>query len=216
MIIHNAPQGSPEWKRSRAGVVTASMVSVAREKLKSGLPTSAAKAYAARLALERIGGSPLDEGMETPAMRRGRELEPIARAKLAKMLRVDIEIPGFITTDDKTLGASADGFIGADSGCEIKCLVDPSRIAKAVIDSDLSEFMDQMQCCMYVTGRTSWHYALYLPQLAEANRELYHKCVPRDEAFIADMLKDLQEFEKLVTITMKALKSAIPVYDAGF
>ena len=48
-----------------------------------GLPvgefSDGAKAYAFRLAIERISGEPLDEGFETYAMRRGRELEPAAR-----------------------------------------------------------------------------------------------------------------------------------------
>ena len=35
MILHTAPQGSPEWHAARAGVITASMFATCREKLNS-------------------------------------------------------------------------------------------------------------------------------------------------------------------------------------
>ena len=78
MILHTAPQGSPEWHAARAGVITASMFKVARGKLKTGKNAGGfkedAKDYAFRLAIERISGKPLDEGFETWQMKRGHEL----------------------------------------------------------------------------------------------------------------------------------------------
>ena len=55
MIIHTAPQGSPEWHQARAGVITGSMFATARQRLKSGPNkggfTAAALDYAFRLAV---------------------------------------------------------------------------------------------------------------------------------------------------------------------
>ena len=76
MKISTAQQGSDEWKRARAGVITASMFHAATKKLKigskKGEPTDEAHDYAFKLALERISGEPIDDGFETWAMARGR------------------------------------------------------------------------------------------------------------------------------------------------
>ena len=118
MILHTAPQGSPEWHAARAGVITASMFATCRQKLKSGPSkgefAAAAGDYAFRLAVERISGQPLDEGFETWAMRRGHELEPAARLEHELAIGVVVQPAGFVTTDDNLFGASADGLIGED------------------------------------------------------------------------------------------------------
>ena len=163
------------------------------------------------MALERIGGAPLDDGIDTWAMKRGRELEPAGRAKLSEILGTEIEQTGFCLSECGIFGASPDGFIGTTGGCEIKCLVDPARIAKVVVSGNLEDFMDQMQGCMWITGRQYWEYALYLPQLAKAGRSMFHKRVLRDDAFIADMEKDLMEFDGLVCDTVNSLKRNLQV-----
>ena len=118
MIIYDHPQGSAEWLASRAGVITASKFVEARKRLKSGPKkggfTEAAEDYAFRVAVERISGAPLDEGFSTWAMKRGNELEPEARAWVEVKLGIFVDTAGFVTTDDKKFGASADGFIDKD------------------------------------------------------------------------------------------------------
>lgn len=211
MKTFSSAQGSDAWKAERAGIITASNFELARRKNKKGEWYQDTQSYAFRLALERIGGAPLDDGIDTWAMKRGRELEPAGRARLAKALGVEIETAGFCASDCGLFGASPDGFIGTDGGCEIKCLVDPQRIARVVVSNDLSDFMDQMQGCMWITGRKWWEYALYLPQLDKAGRSLYHKRVMRDDAWIADMERDLMEFDGLVCDQMNALKRNLQV-----
>lgn len=122
-------QGSPEWHAARAGCITASMFKTARAKLKrSGEPTEAALDYAFATAIERISGAPLDEGFETWQMRRGHELEPAARLAHEAAAGVIVQRAGFVTTDDGTFGASADGLIDEDGGSEYKCLVAPEKL----------------------------------------------------------------------------------------
>jgi hypothetical protein len=212
MITHIHEQRSPEWHAARAGVITASMFSTARYRTKKGEWSADARKYAFCLAIERLGGSPLDDGMETAAMRRGTELEPAARKRLSQILGKPIEIPGFITTDDKRFGASADGFIDDDGGCEIKCLVDAGRIHSVLIENDLSDFMDQIQGCMWVTDRSWWDFCVYLPQLQAAKRDIYRKRVFRDNAYILQMVTDLHEFDKYVEHQMAGLRNHLPVY----
>lgn len=210
MIVYDAPQGSPEWLASRAGVVTASMFVEARKRLKSGpkkgLFSEAAKSYAFRLAVERISGTPLDEGFSTWAMKRGQELEPAARAEIEVKLGVFIDAAVFVCTDDLKFGASADGFIDLDGGVEIKCLVDPSRIRNVILNNDISEFMDQIQGGMWITGRKWWQFALYCPALEPVGLHLWMKRVERDDNYINEMELDLLEFEKLVSQNEKALR----------
>ena len=186
MIVNNAPQGTTEWYGARAGRITGSMFKLVRERLKSGPNkggyTKSGLDYAFRLAVERISGMPLDEGFETWAMRRGKELEPEARALLSDHLGADIRECGFVTTDCARFGVSADGLIDdRKAGVEIKCLVSPERIREIVLEADAAEFMDQMQGGLWVTGLQRWYFALYCPALAGVNRELTVFVVERDE-----------------------------------
>lgn len=202
MIIYKHPQGSTEWLQSRCGVVTASMFKVARERLKTGPNkgdfTEAAKDYAFRIAFERISGELMDEGYQTWQMERGHELEPAARYTHEMETGCLVEQVGFITDDAGEFGASADGFIGSDTGLEIKCLVSAKGIRKLWFAEDLSEFMDQVQGGMWITGRSQWHFALYCPALSAVGKELFLRVVARDEAYIEAMEKDLREFVALV------------------
>ena len=203
MIIYDHPQGSAEWLASRAGVITASKFVEARKRLKSGPKkggfTEAAEDYAFRVAVERISGAPLDEGFSTWAMKRGNELEPEARAWVEVKLGIFVDVAGFVTTDDKKFGASADGFIDKDGGLEIKCLVDPGRIRNVILSDDISEFMDQIQGGMWLTGRKWWQFALFCPALEKVGLQLYTKRVDRDDNYINEMELDLLEFERVVS-----------------
>jgi hypothetical protein len=157
MIILDCDQGSPEWLQARCGVITASMFGVARTRLKTGPNkgdfSAAAKDYAFRLAVERISGEPLDEGYQTWAMSRGHELEPAARLAHELAAGVSVKRCGFVLTDDEAFGASADGLIGEDGGSEYKCLIDPARLRQVLIEGDVSDFTDQVQGCLWITGR---------------------------------------------------------------
>ena len=161
--------------------------------------SDATKDYAFRLAVERISGTPLDEGFSTWAMKRGQELEPAGRAEVEVKLGVFVDEAGFVCTDDMKFGASADGFIDHDGGLEIKCLVDPSRIRDVILKGDISEFMDQIQGGMWITGRKWWQFALYCPALEKVGLQLWTKRIDRDDNYIDALEMDLIEFEKLVT-----------------
>ena len=162
--------------------------------------TSTAKDYAFRLAIERLSGVPLDGGFSTWAMQRGNELEPEARLLHEERIGVMIEHAGFVKTEDGLFGASADGLIAPDGGAEYKCLVDPARMRQVIVEQDLSEFMDQMQGGMWITGRNWWHYGLYAPDLKAAGdgKELILHNVRRDDDYIAAMEADLVAFNRYV------------------
>jgi hypothetical protein len=174
----------------------------ASAKLKSGPNkgdySSAAKDYAFRLAIERISGKPLDEGFETWQMKRGHELEPAARAEHEAQAGVIVQRAGFVTTDDGLFGASADGLIDRTGGSEYKALVSPESLREVLLGDDISEYTDQIQGCMWITGRQWWHFALYCPALEPAGKQLYWREVKRDDDYIEALETDLIEFNNLV------------------
>jgi len=244
MIIVNCDQGSPEWHQARAGVITASMFSVARSRV-GGLTEQqqkyvdailagrsetyardvagykaapkaeavqraldgenvgdfslAAKDYAFRLAIERISGTPLDEGFETWQMKRGHELEPAARMAHEITTGLVIEHAGFVLTDDGLFGASADGLIDDVGGSEYKCFVSPERLRSILIDSDWSDLVDQVQGCLWITGRKWWDQCLYCPALEPAGKHFTRLRVERDDNHIEAMETELMQFARLVS-----------------
>lgn len=189
-----APAQNADWlKRALAG-----------EKL--GGPSDAAKDYAFRLACERISGVLLDEGHTTWQMERGHEMEPEARLAHEVELGISVEPVGFITTDDGKFGASADGFIGDDAGAEYKALVSPKGIRKIWISDDISDFIDQVQGGLWLSGRRVWHFGMYCPALAPVGKALYLRIVPRDDDYIEALEKDLWRFESMVSEYEKTLR----------
>jgi hypothetical protein len=161
--------------------------------------SDAAKDYAFRLAVERVSRTPLDEGFETFAMKRGHELEPVARMEHELKTGLMIERAGFVLTDDKLFGASADGLIGDDGGSEYKCLISPEELRKVLIDGDISKYIDQVQGCMWITGRKYWHFCLYCPALEPIGRQLWWRRIERDDNYIETMEQDLIAFERMVS-----------------
>lgn len=243
MILLPCDQGSPEWHRARAGVITASMFSTARKRVgelderqrqyvdavhagtpqkdaaaAAGykvLPKSAiidkalrgepvgdyseeAKNYAFRLAIERISGEPLDEGFETFAMRRGKDLEPAARGEHEVQSGLIVQRAGFVLSDCEKFGCSADGLIGTDGGSEYKCFINPEKLRTFHVDNDASEVFEQAQGCMWITGRQWWHIGLYCPALEPVGKQLWWRRFERDEAFITDLRADLVQFGQMV------------------
>ncbi len=202
MKIIECDQGSVDWHLARAGSITASMFEKARATLKSGPrkghPTDDALDYGFKIAIVRISGQPLVEGFETWQMKRGHELEPQARMEHEMQTGLIVQRAGFVMTDDGAFGASADGLIGEDGGCEYKCFVAPEKLRAFHIDNDASGIFDQVQGCMWITGRKYWHIGMYCPALEPIGRQLWWREFKRDEAYIEQLEEDLWRFKLLV------------------
>ncbi len=203
--VISCEQGSAEWHKQRAGVLTASMVGVIRNKLTNGEYSKAAEKYAFRIALERITGKPLDDTFETEYMRRGNRLEEEARVLHEQRIGDLIEQTGLVLSDCGRFGASPDGLIRSDGGAEYKCFVSPEKLMPILIHGDVSEIQDQMQMNMWLTEREWWHFGLYCPALKPVERELTIIPVMRDDAYIEALRTDLYEFDCLVDEYKQAL-----------
>lgn len=179
-----------------------------------GLPigdfSDVAKNYAFRVAIESIRGVPLDEGFETWQIKRGHELEPMARAEHETQTGLIVQRCGFVSTDDDIFGASADGLIGHDGGCEYKCLVSPETLRTVLLDDDISEYIDQVQGCLWLTGREWWHFGMYCPALEPLGKQLYLREIRRDDNYIEALERDLIEFKALVdTYRMRLMQKDV-------
>lgn len=202
MIVVDCEQGTPEWLAARAGVVTASMFRVARTYKAHGEMSEAAKNYAFQLAIERISGSPLNEGFETWQMKRGQRLEPEARDHHMQDIGRRVKTVGLVLTDDRKFGASADGAIDGDplgpGGAEYKCLVSPLELRKLYTENDYMKFYDQVMGGMWITGKHWWDFCVYCPPMRAANKHFLRWRIRRDDDYIDAMSLDLIAFDNLV------------------
>jgi hypothetical protein len=168
--------------------------------------TTAAKDYAFRIAVERISGITTDDGQfETWAMRRGKELEPLARQAHEATSLVVVEECGFMSTDDRKFGVSVDGLVGDDEGVEYKCFIDPAKLRSIHMDNDIGDVHWQVQGGLWLTGRKRWHFGLYCPALKPVKKDLKLITFDRDEDSIENLEKTLVEFDQLVESYIEAL-----------
>lgn len=196
-------QGSESWFRERAGAITGSMASECRKVLKSGANkgerSQKARDYAFKLAYERIAGEPLDDPQFDPwQAKRGRTLEPDARSAYEAMNGVMVIETGLALTEDRLFGASVDGLVGNEGNVEIKCFLSPGKLAPILFDNDIGDCVDQVQMGMWITGRKWCDFILYCPALVKIGKDLTVIRVMRDDNYIAELEKDLLEFNKLV------------------
>lgn len=118
------PQGSDEWFAARRGKVTASRVKDVMATGRGGAPSTGRRNYMMELLCERLTGETAPS-FSTPAIRRGIELEPVARGIYEMASPHNVEEVGLIDHPHiKMFGASPDGvvlFAGGKGGLEIKC-----------------------------------------------------------------------------------------------
>jgi YqaJ-like viral recombinase domain len=198
-------QGSDSWLQARAGAITASCFSDALSVLtrasgerKAGDFSAASDKYAANVAIERISGKPYGEPVKAWVLDRGHELEVQARLLYETRHGLMAMESGIVKTDDDWFGYSTDGLVDDDGMIEIKCPVDSLKIMAMLRTGDVSEYMHQMQGGMWITGRKWCDFIMYVPDLANASKDLYVKRIMRDDDFINTMETGLLAFRSRV------------------
>ena len=216
MIVLNHEQGSEDWLAARCGVITASRFSDARKKLskasgdrKAGEPHGDAVRYAWLVAIETIAGQPLDDSFVTYAMRRGRDLEPQARAVYEKRTGAWVDEVSLVLTDDRRFGYSADGFRDDDGLIEVKCPLSAEKIGQVWASPETAhlEYIDQINGGLWITGRKYCDLIVYCPWLAPVGKDLFVKRIHRDEAAIEALESDLIGFMRLVDENLSILRA---------
>lgn len=201
-------QGTAEWLAARAGAITASCFADATSvllrdgtKRKKGEPTAAAEKYAGDVAIERISGKPYGEPVKAWVLDRGHAMEKLARIAYETHTGAMALESGICKTDDDWFGYSTDGLVDADGLIEIKCPVASEKIIEILTTGDLSEYQHQMQGGMWITGRQWCDFIMFVPDLANAGRDLYVQRVERDEDFIESLETKLLGFrDKVIEI----------------
>jgi hypothetical protein len=214
LIWSQHPQGSDEWKAERRGVITASRFKDARDKLKDGKPSKVANAYAFDLARERVGGH-VPEVFQNAAMKFGTEQEPLCRMAYEAAEGVFVDEAGFAYTPDRAFGVSVDGLIGTDGAWECKTMVSSSTLFTAVVDGDISAYMDQCVGALWLTSRKWIDLCLWAPDLEPLGRELTVFRILRDEAQIQALQDDLVSFWRRVNELEAKLRGSVELRAAA-
>jgi hypothetical protein len=171
-------------------------------------PGAAAIKYSWLIALETIAREPLDDTFVTYAMRRGRELEPLARQVYETRTGALVEEVSLILTDDERFGYSADGFVDDDGLVEIKCPMAADKMGQVWASPETAhlEYIDQINGGLWITGRKWCDLIVYCPWLAPVGKDLFVKRIHRDEEAIQSLEDDLVRFMRLVDANLEVLR----------
>lgn len=206
-------QGSEEWRRLRAGKVTASRVADIIAKTKSGYSTSRAN-YMAQLITERLTGVPA-ETYSNAAMSWGTDMEPEARAAYEFYRACDVEEVAFAPHPNiADAGASPDGLVGADGLLEIKAPLSATHIDTLLGCSVPGRYVTQIQWQLACTGRSFCDFVSYDPRLPESMR-FFCKRVERDDALIAELEQEVIVFLNEVRAKIQQLQNIYDPQPAG-
>lgn len=162
MKILELEQRSPDWYAARSGVPTASNF----DKIitTTGTQSKQRTKYMYQLAGERLGAV-VDETYQSFAMTQGIEKEGDARLLYEMAKGSEVGAVGFCLSDCGKYGCSPDGLIGDDGGVEIKCPLLSTHVDYLLNSSDEvpSDYYQQVQGSLFVTGRKWWDFVSYYP-----------------------------------------------------
>jgi len=165
--VHPAAQGTPEWLQARVGYVTGSRASDITATRKDGKPSAAREDYLTQVVVERLTGQSADDGVVTPWMVRGSELEGAARSALETRLDTLIFESGFLqSTQLPWVGCSIDGYTSKGDIVELK--VPKPKTHWRYLNAPTAmvrDYLDQCTHNLLVTGADACWLASYCPAM---------------------------------------------------
>jgi len=187
MIVIDCLQNTPEWDAVRLGIPTASQFD--RIVTTTGARSKQREKYLYELAGEKITGE-RKEGYKNAAMDRGHDREAESREMYEFVNSVKVQIVGFCFLDNKKeIGCSPDGLVGEMGGFETKDTLPHIQIERLEKGWSTADHFQQVQGCLYVTGREWWDLISYSrgmpPIIIRFNR---------DEKFIHELSVELIMF----------------------
>lgn len=181
-------QRTEQWYQDRAGKFTGSRFVDVRAKRSSGEPLKAYHDLINQLVVERLTGDYVDNGVDSYALKWGREVEPFARQAYQFETGDIVNTSGFV--NHKTLqfvGVSPDGLVGKNGGTEFKCPKDPTiHLERFISGMNIQEFMPQVQGCIWVCEADWWDWVSFDPRMPQHLR-FYRQRIWRDDKYIAAM-----------------------------
>lgn len=194
-------QGTTEWHRMRAGVITASKVhDIIKKGRVKGSYSAARQVYMNELIAQVCTGLLPDE-LTAKQVVWGKDNEPKALALYDPFEEKNIHQIAFIYGMDMRCGVSPDALVNDNGGLEIKCPWTTSQYIDQLLGGDPKpEYLTQMQYSMWITKREYWDFANYDPRMKKNNIkivthepdlklfEIFDNEIPK---FIEDMDKKL-------------------------
>lgn len=224
MITIADEQRTDAWFAARTGKVTASRF---RDVLSRNKPTAAqAKAgqlgnpsadrikYMWQLVTERLTGQPVQQP-DAPAMRWGREQEPLARDAYIAATLGQVTETGFIAHPTLPCGASPDALVadisdpdGAFGLVEIKCPWSSQVHLETWLNGMPEDHMAQVQGQMWLTGREWCDFISFDPRMP-ADLQLYTQRIKGDPAFQARLEREIIAFSQEVDDIVAKLRAKV-------
>ena len=199
MQIIECEQGSPEWFTARLGIPTASEFATVMVSGNGGGESKTRRTYMLKLAGEILTGAPM-ENYTNAHMERGNEMENDARTEYAFAADTEPQRVGFIRNGNT--GCSPDSLIGDKGLLEIKTAL-PHILIDRLLRADFPpEHKAQCQGQLWVAEREWIDIAIYWPGLP-----LYVKRAARDEAYIKDLAKSVDEFNSELHDVVERIRS---------
>lgn len=186
-----AEQGSAQWLAERVGHCTASRFADAMDFLKKGGEGAKRAAYRMELVIERLTGHSAEHYV-SDYMQWGIEQEPAARMAYEAHTGAMVIETGF--RHHPTIarcGGSVDGLVGEDGMIEIKCPATGTHI-KTLLGAPC-DHLPQIQGYLWITGRKWCDFVSFDPRLPDG-LQLFVQRIARDDAYIADLARHVQNF----------------------
>lgn len=179
-------QGTDEWLRMRAGKFTGSRFADLMAETRSG-PGASRRNLIATLAIERLNGRCV-QTYQNDAMRRGTELEPVARAAYeCHTGELVTEVAWVQHPSLDFCGVSPDGYVGAEGMVELKCPTSEHKHVEALrCGAHADEYRWQLLGQLWVCERAWVDAVSYHPEFPPG-LQLAIKRVPRDEPAISKL-----------------------------
>lgn len=198
--IFDHEQGSPEWRKVRSGLVTASEL----HSVLAGGKGLTRKAYMNRLAIEIVTGEPV-ETYQNDHMRRGNEMEAEARNYYAFLKDVELTTVGFLLNDKLKVGCSPDALVGKSGALEVKTKL-PALLVDCILRNELPpEHKAQCQGTLWA-GELEW-----------IDLEVFWKGLPafvtravRDETYIKNLRTAVVQFQSELHEVVEKIKAYRP------
>lgn len=202
-FFYDVDQRGRDWFDLRLGIPTASRFNAVVAEGRDGDDSLTRASYMNKLAGEIITGYP-DEGFQSEEMRRGIEMEPLAREHFFRSRFDEPRLVGFARRrlpSGRFVGCSPDSQIGdKPSGLEIKTMK-PEKLVPIINGGAAGfppRFRAQLQGTMFVTGWLEMHLLLYYAgDVERGGKPMYAEPfrVIRDEVYIRQLSDALEVFD---------------------
>lgn len=168
--------------------------------------------YARDVARERVGAT-VQGIYENAAMRFGSEQEAHARRAYEMRTGYMVDAAGFVCTPDRKFGVSVDGLVydepGQRGGIEVKTIVGSNPLFDAVVDGDITAYIDQCDMNTWAWVLDWIDLILWVPDLPNEAARLTVIRLHRNQDRIDALLADLVEFDRTVDCYADKLRAFI-------